>query len=312
MKRCTPLFLLVFIASCYYSGHAQEGHVIQATSIHDRILVQGRPSKPLLDLLALLEIKHDGTLSSIVEATQKEQPQGFLRPKGAERWELAPLHEDKRESIVTYMRHMGAFDRVVPTKKRYNYVLILGATIHRVRDRVAYLVELHNKGIQFGKIVFLGGKRVLDPAIEKESDFVNGSNGFLTIKKDWKLAKAPTTEAEMMQMVWEQSELPAELEKIPVEFVDSPMRMVDGKLTRPTTKDNVESWLASNPIPGPVLAISNQPYVGYQDSVFRDYLPNNFELETVGSASEGKDKVATLLDNIARWTYQENKRRGSR
>lgn len=79
-------------------------------------------------------------------------------------------------------------------------------------------------------------------------------------------------------------------------------------LVRPTTGDTVDSWLQSNLISGSCLVISNNPYVGYQDSVVRTLLPNDFKIETVGNKCSLSVVIAVYLDNLVRWLYQEQKR----
>ena len=85
--------------------------------------------------------------------------------------------------------------------------------------------------------------------------------------------------------------------------------MVNGILKRPTTPDTVLDWLKIKPHPGLCLAISNQPYVLYQDSVLKTVLPPSFTVETIGEKmDETSYNVSLLLDNLARFLYQEAKR----
>ncbi len=160
-------------------------------------------------------------------------------------------------------------------------------------------------------MIVLGGLRPLDPAIETEHDLLNPDILGLSLRTDWHApAQLPTTESEMMRFVFDQTDLP--FDRNIITFIDTPMQTkADGSLTRPTTADTVHSWLAQDPVPGSCLAISNQPFVCYQDTVIRTYLKDlhsKFSIETVGegvSESERNDlKIAVTLDAIARWLYQ--------
>ena len=82
----------------------------------------------------------------------------------------------------------------------------------------------------------------------------------------------------------------------------------DGTISRANTEDTLRHWLTTDPIPGTCLAVSSQPFVGYQHSVARTVLPVNFEIETVGDISAEDEPLAVYLDTVARWLYQEKKR----
>ena len=59
-----------------------------------------------------------------------------------------------------------------------------------------------------------------------------------------------------------------------------------------------------------MLAISNNPYILYQDAVFRNalvcknYYKNPTYLETIGPSSSPEKKLSVHMDNIARWLYE--------
>lgn len=251
-----------------------------------------KPSDLLLDILSLTHINHDGTLKNIVELTQKQQPIGFIRPLGKERWEIEDIHEDNRVAILKTFEKMGVLDTLHPVDMHYDYGIVHGATLDRSQSRMLFLIELHNKGIKFDTIVVLSGKRVLTADEQKRLNY------------------AAENEYEMVKIVWDQLDVPESLKQIPITFVDSPMIQKDGIISRPTTGDTIKTWLKSNPMPGSALTISNQPFCEYQDSVTRTYLPRSFQIETVGPAADQDEiRISVLLDNLARWLYQENMRR---
>jgi len=272
----------------------------------------GNPSPGLLDLLAATNIQHDGTLAGIVKATQFPQDKGgWLRKPGKERWEVKEVLPEKREQLMTMFDELGVIQKIEPAGINYDYAVMFGATVHCVRSRLRHLVELWNKGVRFSRIVVFTGQRPLDPGLESSEELLNANNTMFPFKHDWQLTDClPTTEAGMAKLVFAQSPLPAEWDDFSIMFIDTPAQQeLSGKLCRPSTKDTIMHWLKTKPWPGAILAISNQPYVHYQDTVFRCFIPNTFNLEPVGKAASFRDRTSTLLDNMARWLYQENQRR---
>ncbi len=274
--------------------------------------VQGNPSQALQTLLSATDITHDGSLASIVAATQHEQDKGgWLRAQGKERWEIDELFTQKRELLFSIFEHLGVFDQVAPLQNHYDYALLLGAMVYRIRTRLHHLIELWNKGIQFDTIVILCGQRTLDPRLESLDILLNAHNGVLPFKANWQFdGTIPKTETDMMKLVFEQSQLPDEWKNLSIIFIDTPQQLQeDGSWRRPNTQDTVEAWFATDPTPGSILAISNQPFIGYQDTILRRFISATFTIETVGQAASANIKIATLLDNMARWLYMEYQQR---
>ena len=81
-----------------------------------------------------------------------------------------------------------------------------------------------------------------------------------------------------------------------------------GTLVRPTTADTITEWLKTEPQPGTIIAISDQPHCLYQQAVLKALLPSNFDVETVGNGTSEKTSVALMLDALGRALYQENQR----
>ena len=95
-------------------------------------------SSTLLEILEITKIKHDGTLGSVVEATQKD----WLRKAGTERWEMDNAREELKPALEPLFQKLGIIDEVAPKAKQYTYGLILGATITSMRERFAYALDL--------------------------------------------------------------------------------------------------------------------------------------------------------------------------
>src|SRR5262249_341267 len=157
--------------------------------------------------------------------------------------------------------------------------------------RIDHLITQFRRGVHFNQVILLTGQRFLDPKAEEQySPF--------------------KTEAEMVLFLWEKTQMPEEMRKIPCLLIDAPkQKKNDGSWTRNNTKDTVIEWLKTNPSPGRCLFISSQPFLGYQDSVVRTVIPSTFSTETIGSQADPDLPVAVFLDNLARWLYQEAIRR---
>jgi hypothetical protein len=110
-----------------------------------------------------------------------------------------------------------------------------------------------------------------------------------------------------MQIIYDHMLMPEEMRKVLMVLVNTQKQEApDGTLRRPDTKSTIDTWLLEHSQPGSSLAVSNQPFNGYQDLVVRALLPAGFSLETVGFAvPENYESVAMCLDSLARWLYSE-------
>lgn len=269
------------------------------------ILPANTLSPALKRILEITNVEHTGTLDSVVQATQ----QAWLRKPGVERWQMDKKFQDLHDQLEPLFRKLHMLDEVKPTKKTYEDAIILGATVSIMRERLAYALELWQRGIRFNSLIFLVGQRPLDPEKESAEVLYNRGNKFLPIRADWQEPNVmPTTETEMARMVYDQAVLPAGFkEAVKVHFIDTPMQLAaDGGTRRPNTGDTIKLWLKEMPQVGSVLAVSNQPYVGYQHAVLKTAVPQNLDIETVGPKAANELNVDVLLDNLARWLYQEN------
>jgi len=220
---------------------------------------------PQEELLKIFDIPS----SEIVETTKQ-----LWMQQGKERWQFEQRYEYLRPQVWPLFEEMGMLSEIKPAREHYDAVLVLGSLLSTFQARVQYL---EGQQIHFDKIVFLTGAR---PLLNSEKERLPGLE----------------TETEMVQWVYEHSDLPKE---VPVLFIDTPMQGTK----RPTTVDTVIGWLQTSPSVGDYLAISNQPYVHYQNAVLNRIVP--FAVETVGPAPRGDPSVDLMLDTLAKqWLYE--------
>src|ERR1700722_4321790 len=134
------------------------------------VLTDDNRVKPqVLELLKLTNITDDGTLSSIVQATQKKQSDGgWIRASGAERWQIDEHQNfvNQRELMLSLFRQLNMIESINPSRKDYKYLLWFGATTERVRTRLADIVKEWNNGTRAEILVLFSGERDLDPNLE--------------------------------------------------------------------------------------------------------------------------------------------------
>jgi hypothetical protein len=306
MKKIIGLLAVLLIAGAgigYYlfrPVYALDRYILTANS---------KPQPALVELLKLEGLSADNSLESVVAATQT----AWLNKNGLERFEVQDTRADRKKLYQELFKKLGLADSIHPTSLSYDYVCVHGALVLAFRARLAYLIALWQKGIKFKQIVFLTGERALHPERESIAELCDTTQTILPIRKNWQFDPSTMpykTETDMEKLIYDQAEKPEGFEKIPVLFVDAPgYANPDGTRRRADTKSTLLTWLAHNPAPGKVLAITHQPYIGYQDSIMRTYMPDSFTIETVGFAIPEKYKsVSDTLDSLTRWLYQERMR----
>jgi len=316
-KRFLGLLTLVTLLGACGWIKSEESHFFDST---------GKPLPALSAVLDATGIHHDGTRGDVIAKTQ----QAWLRPAGVERFNMTDPWAEKHDQIKPLCKQLGLIDPVMPAAKIYDYALVHGALVLAMRARIAFLVKLWQAGIRFKRVVILTGKRDLDPRAEPAAAFEDRKQQILPIRSDWQRGEKPLPqfESDAAAMIYDQAALPADMRALPVDIIDAPkITTASGDLARPNTQSTVATWLATNPSPGLCLAITNQPFVGYQDAILKTVLPKGFTVETVGfgvptreelAAVGGGPAAATLdaasawLDSLARWMYQENLRQAQK
>lgn len=274
-----------------------------------RLIFNGdhQPRQKLLQLLEILGMppleKTNNSIFQINEWAQKN----LLRQ--GERWEQQAFVFEKLQSKIKPLLCDLGFINTLPSHfNQYQGALVHGALLSRVRLRLHYLIEQWNLGIRFSELYFLSGERPLNPIYENEDLLKQEDPSLLKIKKNWQAPKElPKTEVEMMQLVWEQSDIPEDMRKyVKVYFVNAPMKKdpKSNTLLRPTTDDTIDMWVKSSPSKGRYLAITNAPYINRQDTVTRTIAPSDYEFDTVGPAADTEEHMAIFLDELARLIFQ--------
>lgn len=257
----------------------------------------GKLKESAKDFLSLFDIDEEMPVGELVPHLKDRWVQENL-----ERWEMEGLFEEMKEKALPYLRNLGCIDTIYAETDHYNYALVLGAIGKTMQRRLDFLYEEWQRGVTFDQIVLLSGERDLDPARESYPEGLK-------------------TETDLFVYLFENHPLYG---IAPHLIIDAPKVVKkSGKIRRPTTASTVKEWLATRPAKGSCLAISTQPFVGYQEAVIKLFLPKGFSVEGVGPGTENMYQTANLdiegapnapypmaiyLDNFAKWLDFENQR----
>ena len=248
-------------------------------------MIAGYKKSDLEKVLSLTGVAYDGTLKDLVQQTQKN----WIRPVGKERWELAPLHEDKRESLLPLFKKMGLVDEWKPSHSSYDHVLFLGAHFSRMIIRATTLRDLLPNPSFSSSVVYLSGFRIPAPDEKK-----------LWEEKGW--GPSPEREIHFFPRLFEEKGVESKKMKC-VEAAET--KRSDGTTYRSTTVDTMKKWATTIlQEPGHIVVISNQPFCHYQKMVAQTTLPACYDIEVVGAQAPEDTLVAVYLDTLARTLYQ--------
>ncbi|MBN4067411.1 hypothetical protein JYU14_04940 [Simkania negevensis] len=270
MKKILSLLLLLSVSTVF--GTPLQDYKLDPVAVRE--------------LAAFMEIPED---EDIIVETQKR----WLRPSDKERWELAELPLEKKEFVIAWAKKQGMFDRCNPGDCRYETAVILGSSTSRMTSALNYLKRIWGEGIHFNELLWLTGDRPLDARIDDMADRCD-------------------TESEAARLIWEEAtDCPEKMGSLPVVFVSAPMKEEDGVVKRPSREDAVNAWLKTNPKPCRALVVSGQPFCGYDLAVLKTHLPQSFLYDVVGLEADPNSHpaaAAIILDNVARWLYQDHVR----
>jgi|GEM_PF-2493907 len=240
-----------------------------------------------------------------------------------ERWE-----KDTQKPILSISQAIKIIDicGILLEQKERTYpqkvpkaVLFLGAALSSVRMRLVYLNELYDlKKLSPGLPVYIiTGERKLDEAVgETQINLMDPDNGIIPFRKDWVASQGfISDEGEMIKLVFSQSRH-TDLDEKKIMAVYSPKEQGH----RATTESTIKYWLKEySPSAGNYVAISNQPYNFYQESVIRRVLLQagrpDICVEVVGPEMKLKtesdeaviNQAQNLLNNLSRILYELEK-----
>lgn len=202
----------------------------------------------------------------------------WKRPDLTELWQVEDTYDTlMRQKLLKKLQKLHCFEEISPKYKQYESCLIMGCNAKTFVKRVSYLKKLMNQGIEFKTLYLLVGERPLDPILEKKE------------------CEKFSTETEMA----------IDYTKKILGSDDFIIISVPKEGNRcPSAKDTIGEWIETGPIPGRVLAISNQPFCTYMKRILINLCPSEFEIEVCGFAADKKIKSTTITDVFSRLVNQ--------
>ena len=297
------LFLTVLISGCSLSNKSEE----KPLTLPSYVLNNDNHVQP--NVVSLMNTLGCNDVPTRVDLFVEQYFTRFARKRFVERWDVKNEYDEQTtKKCLRLFEQLNFLGEIKPSHNEYDYLVLLGSTLQTLRHRLGYFKKLYEAGIRVKRIVMLTGERPL-ANFESLEVLSNKTQKILPIKESWQLLPPfPKTEAEMMQAVWAQADLPKDLTPIPLDVIVAPIKVNEDKtLERPNTGDIVALWLQKKPEAGRCLFISSQPYVGYQSGVIKRLIPKNFEIEIVGDkADRDKNSIDVLLDSLLRWLLFES------
>jgi len=265
----------------------------------------GKPTPAFANILKTVDISPNNSLEDIHRSLKEK----FGRRPGQERWQVSPVHQEKKKKLIPSLKALGMVTQTLPRDNHYDTIILYGATVSSMRRSVQFLDTLWASGLRADNIVYLAGERSLDPQIESENVLFDPAHSKTPFRKGWKHpAKAPNHEAEAAAFVWEQIIKSKDLRAKAVQYISVPLKL-DGKtgvLLRPNTAMTIQAWLETQPKFGKWLTISPNPYRLYQEAVTRQCLKEQgvlekVSLETVGPEAIKAVPLVTYLNTLQLW-----------
>ncbi len=250
------------------------------------------------DLLHLLKIPHQNDTDAIIQTTDER----WGRKPGMERWELPEpkVNNNERSQILNNLKILGVKSEIRPALKHYRYLLILGATVPRMKKRLTHLVSLWHQGLRADEIVFLTGQRPLNPVIDKIEELTTAWLTRMPAGTSYQDI-LPENETEAAKLLFHLTELPEDMHNVKVSYVDTPRFLKNGRWERPYTALTAHQWLQTKPEHGTVLAFSDQPHARYQYEALKEYIPAEYKLDVTAPTAREDTPLAEYLDALALW-----------
>ena len=250
-------------------------------------------SKDFLLLLSDFDSNEVGTLEGVLKKTQEK----WLRPRGKERWESKGDDKSQlKKFVLPILTRLKMVHDIKPSKKYYDSILILGATSKRMEARINYFFQVaKDNNLKFKEVFLLSGERPLN----RDVDFLESMPELLNDCQ---------YEACAMEKIWMRDSHVNGFESVPYTLIDTKATIKEGRTLRPTTVDTVFAWLdQTNPVRSSCLAISNNPYIGYQNAsivyALKASKKSDIDVETIGDKASESTSLSLYYDSLARWFY---------
>lgn len=263
------------------------------------LFIGGQPSRPLLRLLDLTGVVHDGTPTGILDATQQSWSQ-----KGVHQGRIEERLAHLRENATSLFEQLGFTGEQLASKHGYRYALVGGAFQLAIKKRMALLLREWRRGVRFKQIVLLGGERPRAP--DKESlEQLNAEVDGLVRLPDCSITIEPANELEIMVAIFWAFQFPEEW--YPGHATVCAPRVPDRPKPDPTGEETILHWLSTyQPEPGPILLVYSQPGLPHMQRLARRVLePLGFQVDVIGYAPTGVINVTQILDSVAKAIYEE-------
>jgi len=247
---------------------------ISASKLHHN----GIPSQALLRICQLTGLKSTNnkkftTLAAINNAAQQD----WLRKPGIERWEISPLHEDKRDALLIELAACGFIGATKPEQTNFDYIFITSGLQTSTKKRITYVADLIDKKLIFyqNPLVLLATAR---PTIISQENMNLGS-----------------TETESMLTLYQKSPLAPH----PYQLTTLPMKQnATGKLVRAVVDDLIMAWVNEHKQitqQTHVLVVSDQPFVTRDITLFTLLLPRNFVIHQANPSADENISISAYL-----------------
>jgi hypothetical protein len=249
------------------------------------------PTQAMSRLLDILQIPHDGNIFSIRDITQREW---YQKEKKRSEIEEQEKYLRIRDKLMPIFVELGLVDPVYAKRLNYETALIHGGTLSAVQKRIAFLAKEWERGVRFKKIGFLCSERKI---IKEKEEISKIEKEVFGVSFDVKNCKNYDNEFKMMCSLYSISKLPWQRE------ISQLLVFVGNE--KANTEDTVRGWYESfnREISGPLLFVSSQPFVFFQDIIVRKVILDK-EVDTIGYQASPNIPLATYLDNIAKVIFE--------
>lgn len=261
--------------------------------------------KEIQDLLGRLDLPIGSNSYQINDILQTH----MLRPAGKERYQLDDKHAKNpllKDKILSQLKKIWMVDKFICHNLKYDAILIHGILPKHLRQRLLLLDYLWREGVYAPEIVFLTSEKCVDVHQQTQELIELG----LDIPR-----RIPNAPKDVFKLIWAQVLTSPELKKQSVNVICVPDKNYPetGQTCRPNTRDTIDAWINTLSYEKPLrcLAVSNNPFVGYQHMtavgqfIKKGLFHKGYTLETVGAAADITLSTEVYLDSLARWWYTE-------